>query len=349
MNIKNLYLGILFFFSSSSFSAVVLTGVGATFPYPIYVKWSQAYQKQSDVQLNYQPIGSGGGIKQIQAKTVDFAASDRPLTKEELGASHLRQFPTVVGGIVPVINLSGVSPGQLKLSGPVLAEIFLGKIKKWNDPAITALNPGISLPNKMIVVVHRSDGSGTTFLFTNYLGQVSPEWKQRVGSDTAVAWPTGIGGKGNEGVASYTQRVNGSMGYVEYTYAEQNKLNHVRLINKSGNTVSPSLETFQAAVSNTTWNPQVHFAQVITNAEGVNSWPIVGATFVLMQEKQDDPARAQEVLNFFSWAFAHGGGMARELDYVPLSGQEIQLVEEYWKQNIKDQTGRGIWSGPNGK
>lgn len=341
--IKNLWVMILLIFSSTSFAAIVLTGAGATFPYPIYVKWSQAYQKQTGVQLNYQPIGSGGGVKQIQAKTVDFGASDKPLTEEELNASHLLQFPTVVGGVVPVINLAGLPAGQLRLSGPVLAEIFLGKIKKWNDPAITALNPSLTLPNKMIVVVHRSDGSGTTFLFTNYLSQVSPEWKQRVGSDTAVAWPTGIGGKGNEGVASYTQRVNGSIGYVEYAYAEQNKLNYIQLINKSGNTVSPSLETFQAAATNTAWNPRIHFAQVIANAEGANSWPIAGATFILMQNKQDNPSKAKAVLNFFNWTFANGADMARELDYVPLPAQEVQLIEEYWKQNIKDQSGKGVW------
>ncbi len=241
--------GLALLVSSAALADTILTGAGATFPYPLYVKWAQAYQKKIAVRLNYQPIGSGGGINQIQAKTVDFGASDKPLSKEELTASHLIQFPTVVGGVVPVINLLGIPSGQLKLSGPVLANIYLGKIKKWNDPAIVALNPQLSLPNKGIVVVHRSDGSGTSYLFTYYLSQVSPEWQTRVGSNTAVAWPVGIGGKGNEGVASYTQRVNGSIGYVEYVYAAQNKLNYVQLINQAGHAVSPSLESFEAAVS----------------------------------------------------------------------------------------------------
>lgn len=320
----------------------VLTGAGATFPYPIYVKWAQAYQQQTGVKLNFQPIGSGGGINQIKAKTVDFGASDKPLNNDELKNNGLVQFPTVVGGVVPVVNLDQVPSGQLTLSGTVLADIFQGKIKNWNDPKIAALNPALHLPSQLITVVHRSDGSGTTFLFTNYLSKVSPDWGKQVGNDTAIAWPTGIGGKGNEGVASYVMRVKGSIGYVEYAYAKQNNLNLVQLQNQSGQTVKPSLTSFTAAASNASWNSQTNFSEILTNEPGTESWPIAGATFILMQAKASQPEQSKAVLTFFAWAYQHGKDMATSLDYVPLPEPAVQAIQNSW-QGIKDSQGKSVW------
>ncbi len=321
----------------------VLTGAGATFPYPIYVKWAQAYQKDTGLKLNFQPIGSGGGIKQIEAKTVDFGASDKPLSSEELKNNGLIQFPTVVGGVVPVVNLGPDNNGQIKLSGPVLAAIFQGKIKNWNDAQIATLNPELHLPSLPITVVHRSDGSGTTFLFTNYLSKVSPDWAKQVGSDTAIAWPSGIGGKGNEGVASYVMRVKGSIGYVEYAYAKQNNLNFVQLQNKAGQNVNPSIASFSAAASNANWNSQNNFSEILTDEPGAASWPIVGGTFILMQAKPANPEKTKAVLQFFAWAYQKGKDMATGLDYVPLPDAVVQLIQTSWTQQIKDPQGKAIW------
>jgi phosphate transport system substrate-binding protein len=324
----------------SAFAAITtITGAGATFPYPLYVKWAQVYKKQTDVSLNYQPIGSGGGIKQIQANTVDFGASDKPLATEELTKSKLVQFPTVIGGVVPVVNIAGIQSGQIKLSGPVLADIYLGKITKWNDAKIKAINPDVQLPDQNITVVHRSDGSGTTFLFTNYLSKVSPTWNTQVGSDTAISWPAGIGGKGNEGVSSYVQRVNGS---IEYAYAKQNKLTYIQIGNKSGNYVPPSIETFQAAAAHAKWSPKTDFAEILTNEAGAKSWPISGATFILLPNTPNNPERVTAVLKFFDWAYRNGKELATELDYVPLPDNLISQIEDYWKQ-IKDTQGQPVW------
>jgi len=317
----------------SAFSEMTLTGAGATFPYPLYTKWAEVYQKQTGVKLNYQAIGSGGGIKQIQAGTVDFGASDKPLSPEELAQDKLLQFPTVVGGIVPIVNLPDVVNSQIKLSGKILADIYLGKITKWNDPQIAGLNTGVTLPNQHITVVHRSDGSGTSFLFTNYLSKVNDAWKTQVGSDTAVAWPTGIGGKGNEGVASYVQRIKGSIGYVEFAYAQQNHLKIMQLINKAGSAVSPSITSFQAAADNTHWNKANNFSEILTDQAGTNSWPITGATFVLIHQSPTNSAKTQAVLQFFTWAFKDGKQMATELDYVPLPDSLTKLIDSYWHEN----------------
>lgn len=334
---------LLSIFSMTAAASVVLTGAGATFPYPLYVKWAQAYKTSSGNQLNYQPIGSGGGIKQIQAKTVDFGASDKPLTSEELRKANLVQFPAVVGGVVSIVNLPDIKNNELILSGDVLANIYLGNIKNWNDTKIAALNPSISLPNLPITVVHRSDGSGTTFLFTDYLSKASVDWQKKVGSNTAVAWPTGIGGKGNEGVASYVQRVKGGIGYVEYAYAKQGGLFYTKLQNKSGQAVSPSLESFQAAAANAEWNGKSDFAEILTDEAGQASWPITGATFILMQAKQTNPQTAEQVLKFFDWAYQNGQTMAKQLDYVPLPDNVIASIRNYWKEQILDQNGQPIW------
>lgn len=309
---------------------VTITGAGASFPYPLYIKWAQAYQEKTGVRVNYQPIGSGGGIQQIQAKTVDFGASDKPLSNEDLQQKQLTQFPTVVGGIVLAINISDLKDKTIVLSGPVLADIYLGKIKKWNDPKIQALNSGINLPAKFITVIHRSDGSGTTFLFTHYLADISAEWKQQVGSDTAVSWPVGLGGKGNEGVTAYVQRVNGSIGYVEYAYAHQNHLNYVRLQNREGKTVDANLQSFQAAAAYASWKAENHFAEILTNEPGANSWPIVGATFILLNKPVDN-VKTREVLKFFKWAFQDGGDIAKNLDYVPLPQNVVTMIEKNWQ------------------
>jgi phosphate transport system substrate-binding protein len=324
-------------------AAVELTGAGATFPYPIYAKWAEAYKAKSDNNLNYQSIGSGGGIKQIQNKTVDFGASDMPLTVEELQKSGLMQFPTVVGGDVPVVNLPGVKPGELKLTGSLIADIFLGKVKKWNDPAVADLNPGVKLPAQDITVVHRSDGSGTTFIWVNYLSKISPEWKQKVGEGTSVNWPTGVGGKGNEGVASYVQRISGSLGYVEYAYALQNKMIHAQVKNRDGKFVEPNMESFRAAAAGAQWDKAPGMYMILTDQPGANSWPISGATFILMHKTQERPERGLEVLKFFGWAYANGDKMATDLDYVPLPDAVVKTIQSAWKNQIKDTTGKSVW------
>lgn len=329
--------------ATSSF-AVDITGAGATFPYPIYAKWAESYNVKTNVKLNYQSIGSGGGIKQITNKTVDFGASDKPLKPEELEKAGLTQFPTVVGGIVPVINLPGVGNGQLHLNGPVLADIYLKKITKWNDEAIKALNPSLALPDSAITVVHRSDGSGTSFVFTNYLSKVSKEWATKVGADTAVSWPTGLGGKGNEGVASYAQRIKGSIGYVEYAYAKQNNLPYASMQNRDGETVDPSIESFQSAAQYAEWDKAPGFYEILTNEPGKATWPIVGATFILMQKVQDKPENAKEVLKFFDFAYKSGSLSAKALDYVPMPAAVVTLIQTSWKNNIKAKDGSAIWT-----
>jgi phosphate transport system substrate-binding protein len=323
--------------------ATDITGAGATFPYPIYAKWADAYKTQSGIGLNYQSIGSGGGIKQIEAKTVDFGASDKPLKPEDLEKNDLMQFPTVMGGVVPVVNINGIEPGKLKLDGSTLANIYLGKITKWNDPAIAGLNKGLTLPDEDITVVHRSDGSGTTFIFTNYLSKVSPEWKSSVGEDASVSWKAGTGGKGNEGVASYVQRIKNSIGYVEYAYALQNKMTYVQMKNRDGNFVSPNSESFKAAAAGAKWDNAPGFYEILTDEAGKDSWPISGATFILMHKTQDKVDTAQEVLKFFEWAYANGSQMAESLDYIPMPDHVVKLIQKAWKSQIKDTSGKPVW------
>ncbi|HEX4327721.1 MAG TPA: phosphate ABC transporter substrate-binding protein PstS [Burkholderiales bacterium] len=322
--------------------AADITGAGATFPYPIYAKWADAYKKASGNGLNYQSIGSGGGIKQITAKTVDFGASDMPLPAEELDKAGLMQFPAIMGGNVPVYNLKEVKSGELKFTGELLAQIYLGKITKWNDAAIKALNPSAKLPDEAISVVHRSDGSGTTFIWTNYLSKVSPDWKSAVGEGTSVKWPTGVGGKGNEGVASYVQRINGAIGYVEYAYAKQNKLSYGSVKNKDGQFVMPDDETFKSAAAGADWNAPGMY-QILTDQPGKNSWPITGASFILMHKIQDNVANAKEVLKFFDWSFKNGGTMAADLDYVPMPDAVVKIIQASWKSKIKDASGKTVY------
>jgi len=324
-------------------AAADITGAGATFPYPIYAKWAEAYKAKTNVGMNYQSIGSGGGIKQIQNKTVDFGASDMPLKPDELDKDGLLQFPTVVGGDVPVVNLKSIKSGELKLTGPVLADIYLGKVTKWNDPAIAALNKGVKLPEQDITVVHRSDGSGTTFIWVNYLSKVSPDWKSKVGEGTSVAWPTGVGGKGNEGVASYVQRLEGSIGYVEYAYALQNKMNTVAVQNKNGEFVHASADSFKAAAAGADWAKAPSMYLILTDQPGKNAWPISGATFILMYKVQAKPDSAREVLKFFDWAYTGDGDkLAASLDYVPLPDVVTKQIKDTWKQQIKDASGKPV-------
>jgi phosphate transport system substrate-binding protein len=324
-------------------TAVDISGAGATFPYPVYSKWAEAYKAKTGVSMNYQSIGSGGGIKQIEAKTVDFGASDKPLEPKELDPNGLLQFPMIMGGVVPVVNIKGIGAGQVKLNGAVLADIYLGKIKKWNDAAVKALNSGLALPDEAISVVHRSDGSGTTFIFTHYLSEVSPEWKQKVGEDASVAWPTGVGGKGNEGVASYASRINGAIGYVEYAYALQNKLAFVQQQNKAGKFVKPSAESFSAAAANADWAKAPGFYLLLTNQPGAESWPITGASFILVYKNPPKPENTKQVLDFFDWAYHNGAQMASQLDYVPMPANVIKLVEDTWKAQIK-AGGKSVWT-----
>ncbi len=327
----------------SSAIAADITGAGATFPYPIYAKWAEEYKKASGAGLNYQSIGSGGGIKQIKAKTVDFGASDMPLKAEELNADGLMQFPAIMGGVVPVVNVDGIAPGQLKLTGQVLADIYLGKIAKWNAPEIASLNPGVKLPAEDITVVHRADGSGTSFLFTDFLSKVNPEFKSKVGSGTAVKWPVGVGGKGNEGVAANVQRIKNSIGYVEYAYAKKNKMAHTQLKNRDGQFVQPDDDTFKAAAAGADWAKTPGFAVVLTDQAGKQSWPITGASFILMHKVQADPAKGKEVLKFFDWAYKNGEKMASELDYVAMPAPVVKLVQEAWKSQLKDASGKPVW------
>ncbi len=323
--------------------AVDITGAGATFPYPIYAKWADAYKKATGTGLNYQSIGSGGGIKQITAKTVDFGASDMPLKPEDLDKGGLAQFPAIMGGDVPVYNVKGVASGQLKFTGELLADIYLGKVKKWNDPAIVALNKAVKLPDEAISVVHRSDGSGTTFIWVNYLSKVSPEWKQKVGEGTSVQWPTGVGGKGNEGVSAYVQRINGAIGYVEYAYAKQNKMAIGQVKNRDGNYVMPGIETFKAAAAGAEWAKAPGMYLILTDQPGKNSWPISGASFILMHKTQDKPERAAEVLKFFEWSFKNGDQMAVALDYVPMPDPVIKLIQAEWKSKLRDPSGKSVY------
>jgi phosphate transport system substrate-binding protein len=323
--------------------AADVTGAGATFPYPAYAKWAEAYKAATGNNMNYQSIGSGGGIKQIKAKTVDFGASDMPLTAAELKESGLVQFPAIMGGVVPIVNLEGVQPGQLKFTGKVLADIYLGKIKQWNAPEIAALNPSVTLPNSAITVVHRADGSGTTFLWTDYLSKTSAEFKSKVGSSTAVKWPAGVGGKGNEGVAANVQRIKGSIGYVEYAYAKKNKITYTQVQNRDGQFVQPEDASFKAAAAGAQWAKTPGFGVILTNQPGKASWPITGASFVLMHTKPADPAKSKEVLKFFDWAFANGGAMATELEYVAIPAAVVKLVQGEWKKQIKDGSGKAVW------
>jgi phosphate transport system substrate-binding protein len=323
--------------------AAEISGAGATFPYPIYAKWAEAYKEKAGISLNYQSIGSGGGIKQIQAKTVDFGASDMPLKPEDLDKRGLMQFPAIMGGEVMVINLPGINAGDMTLDGPTIANIYLGKVAKWNDPAIAKLNPALKLPSSDIAVVHRSDGSGTTFIFTDYLSKVSPDWKQQVGENTAVEWPTGIGGKGNEGVAALTARAAGSIGYVEYAYAVQNKLIYTKLVSKEGSVLLPSSRTFQAAASNADWRKAPGFYLLLTDQPGEESWPITGASFILMYKLQEKPDTAKSVLSFFDWAYHNGQKMAEDLVYVPMPANVVSVIEASWADNIRDPSGKPVW------
>ena len=317
-----------------------VTGAGATFPAPIYAKWADAYHKATGARINYQSIGSGAGIKQIKSKTVDFGASDMPLTDDDLAKAGLLQFPTVIGGVVPVINIKGIKPGQVRLTGAVLGDIFLGKFTKWNDVAIRALNPGLPLPDAAISPVRRADGSGTSFLFTNYLSKVNAEWKAKVGEGTAVNWPVGAGGKGNEGVSAFVQRLPNSIGYVEYAYAKQNKMAHVLLKNLDGQFAAPDDDNFKAAAAGANWDKS--FYQVLTDQPGKDTWPISGATFILMHMQQDKPASAASTLKFFEWAYTHGDKMAADLDYVPMPEKVKQLVRKQWADQLRDTAGKAI-------
>jgi phosphate transport system substrate-binding protein len=325
-------------------AAVDISGAGATFPYPIYAKWADTYKKETGVGLNYQSIGSGGGIKQIQAKTVVFGATDAPLSGDDLTKSGLVQFPMVMGGIVPVVNLDGVAPGSLVLDGPTVSKIFLGQVKSWDDAAIKALNPGATLPKQAIAVVHRSDGSGTTFNFTNYLSKVSPDWKSKVGEATAVEWPVGLGGKGNEGVATLVAQTKGSIGYVEYAYAKQNKLIFTKMINADGKTVSPASDTFQAAAANADWNSVPGYGVILSNQPGAQSWPMTAATFILIHKQPADPTAAGEALKFFAWAYAKGGKAAEDLDFVPMPASVVTAIEGVWTKEIKDAGGKPLFA-----
>jgi phosphate transport system substrate-binding protein len=323
--------------------AADISGAGATFPYPIYAKWADSYKKVANVNLNYQSIGSGGGIKQIIAKTVTFGATDAPLKAEDLEKNGLVQFPTVIGGVVPVVNLDGIKGGELKLDGPTLANIFLGNIKTWNDAAIAKLNPGVKLPSTAIAIVHRSDGSGTTFLFTNYLGKVSKEWDDKVGVSTAVKWPTGIGAKGNEGVANNVIQTKGAIGYVEFAYAKQNKMTHLNMINKDGKVVEPSIAAFQAAAAGADWSKAKGFNIILTEQPGEKTWPLAGATFILIHKQPVDASAATDALKFFDWAYKNGAKEAEALDYVPLPDATIALIRKEWTE-IKGADGKPLYN-----
>ena len=317
-----------------------ITGAGASFPAPLYSKWASEYNKATNLKVNYQSVGSGAGIKQIDAKTVDFGASDMPLKDEELAQKNQMQFPTVIGGVVPVVNIAGIAPGQLKLTGELIADIFLAKITKWNDPAIKALNPTLNLPDAAIAPVRRSDGSGTTFLFTNYLSKVSADWKAKVGDGTAVNWPTGAGGKGNEGVAAFVGRLPNSIGYVEYAYVKQNKMVFAQMKNASGAFVSPDDSAFKAAAAGADWSKS--FYQILTNQNGKDAWPITGATFILMHKVQDKPAHASSTLKFFDWAYKNGDKLAVDLEYVPMPANVKDQIRASWK-GITDASSKPVF------
>jgi phosphate transport system substrate-binding protein len=324
--------------------AIDISGAGATFPYPVYAKWADAYKKETGVGLNYQSIGSGGGIKQIEAKTVTFGATDAPLKGDELAKNNLVQWPMVMGGIVAVVNIDGVKPGDMVLDGPTLARIFLGDIKSWDDAAIAKLNPGVKLPKQAIAVVHRSDGSGTTFNFTNYLVKVSADWGKKVGSDTAVEWPVGLGAKGNEGVSATLGQTKGAIGFVEYAYALQNKLTYAKMLNKDGKVVSPTIEAFQAAAANADWNSVPGYGVILSDQPGAASWPMTAATFILIHKQPQDPAAATAALKFFDWAYSKGTKMAEELDYVPMPASVVSSVESLWNSQVKDASGKSLYA-----
>jgi phosphate transport system substrate-binding protein len=332
--------GVIGAFVAISAQAADITGAGSTFAAPIYTKWADAYQKTGGGKVNYQGIGSSGGVKQIIAKTVDFAGSDAPLKDDELTKQGLFQFPTVVGGVVPVINVPGVKAGEVTLSGEVLGDIYLGKIKKWNDPAIAALNPKVKLPDTDVAVVRRADGSGTSFIWTNYLSKVNADWKSKVGEGSTVNWPTGTGGKGNDGVAAFVQRLPGAIGYVEWAYAKQNKMTYVGLKNAAGTVVEPKTETFKAAAAGADWSKS--FYQILTNEPGKDAWPVVGATFVLLHATQDKPEQGTETLKFFDWAFKNGNQAANDLDYISLPDSVVAEIRSQWKAKVKDASGKAV-------
>ncbi len=330
-------------FTINTAHATDISGAGATFPYPIYAKWADTYKKDTGDGLNYQSIGSGGGIKQIEASTVTFGATDKPLGQDELDKNGLIQFPMIIGGIVPVINVEGIKPGELVIDGPTLAKIFMGEITKWDDAAIQKLNEKVKLPSTAIAVVHRSDGSGTTFNFTNYLAKVSPDWKSKVGSDAAVEWPTGIGAKGNEGVANNVAQTKGAIGYVEYAYAKQNKLTHANMVNKDGKSVAPETKSFQAAAASADWKSVPGYGVILTEQSGADSWPITAASFILMHTVPADAANSAAALKFFDWAYKNGAKMAEELDYIPMPANVIELSRAEWAK-IKDSAGKPVFA-----
>ncbi|QUD89980.1 phosphate ABC transporter substrate-binding protein PstS [Phenylobacterium montanum] len=323
--------------------AADLNGAGATFPAPVYAKWAETYKKTTGEGLNYQAIGSGGGIKQIKAKTVDFGASDKPLKPEELNGAGLFQFPTVVGGVVPVMNLPGLQAGQVKLTGSLLAQIYLGDIKKWNDPQIAAYNKGVNLPNLPITVVHRSDGSGTSFLFTSYLAMKSAKWQQKVGASDSVQWPTGLGGKGNDGVAAFVKQTVGSIGYVEYAYAKQNHMDYALMQNKDGKFVTPDANNFAAAAGHGDWSKAPGFYLLLLDQPGAASWPITGATFILVYKQQANAATGAAVLKFYDWAYKSGDAQAQQLDYVPLPANVKTMIRKAWADNVKGPDGKAVY------
>ena len=333
--------------ASVTFAAAAdVSGAGATFPNPIYSKWAATYKTETGNAINYQSIGSGGGIKAIKDGTVVFGATDAPLKGDDLDRAGLVQFPMVMGGIVPVLNLDGVAPGALVLDGATVAKIFLGDVKSWDDAAIKALNPGVTLPKQAITVVHRADGSGTTFNFTNYLAKVSPDWKSKVGEGQSVEWPTGVGAKGNEGVAGNVAQTKGSVGYVEYAYAKQNKLTYTQMTNAAGKTVSPTSESFQAAAASADWNSVPGFGVILSNQGADKSWPMTAATFILIHKQPTDAAAAAEALKFFAWAYAKGGKAAEELDFVPMPASVVKTVQGVWAKDIKDASGKPVFTAP---
>lgn len=325
----------------SAFAAASLTGAGGTFPAPVYAKWADSYQKETGNQVNYQGIGSSGGVKQIIAKTVDFGASDAPMAEDKLNSNGLFQFPTVIGGVVLAVNLPGVKSGELTLDGQTLGDIYLGNIKKWNDPAIAKLNPGVKLPDQNIAVVRRADGSGTSFVFTSYLAKVNATWKEKVGAGNTVNWPAGLGGKGNDGVAAFVQRLPGSIGYVEYAYAKQNNLAYTKLVNADGQAVSPTEEAFSAAAKGADWSKS--FAQDLTNQKGGDAWPITSTTFILIYKNQQNAGKGAEVLKFFDWAYKNGNQVANDLDYATLPDAVVTQIRASWKENIKDSSGKSLF------
>ncbi|XYJ09016.1 phosphate ABC transporter substrate-binding protein PstS [Telluria sp. B2] len=329
--------------AASAAQAVNITGAGATFPYPIYAKWAEMYKAASGNGLNYQSVGSGAGIKQIKAKTVDFGASDMPLPAKDLDAAGLFQFPAIMGGVVPVVNIPGVTPGQVRLTGAVLADIFMGKITKWNAQPIAALNPGVKLPADNITVVRRADSSGTSFLFTDYLSKASPDWKLKIGAGTSVKWPTGVGGKGNEGVAANVQRIKGAIGYVEWAYAKKNRMAHTQLQNREGAFLQPDDAAFKAAAASADWAKAPGFGVVLTDQPGKASWPITGASYIIIYKAQADAAKGKEVLKFFDWAYKNGDAAATDLDYVPMPDAVTKLVQDAWRANVKDAAGKAVW------